>query len=291
MAFRDTPFLSQASPVEKLQIGAAIAHIRARVAAADTYREEVRPVVGSKQEMELRSWRGNRPGSTAEMLLVSSDFHLLTLAAALSARDIYPFGGFTLLRGAAEPAARAAWIMEPDISFVDRRARVLVERLDALQEMRKFKNLRGRADEDIARLVTDATALGHPIVDGKKVKPEHFGQARPDATNLFARLLPDVAGRGGDAPGGRLYRLLSAFSHSTLWAILAQRESEEDSAPGMKSAMIVLNVDWLMGNLGQVLKLHNIAMRRLADQIGEGPQRWDRILQGLPNPTGPGRTP
>jgi hypothetical protein len=225
-------------------------------------------------------------------LLVNAGFHLLTLAAVLSGREpLYPFGGFTLLRGAAEPAARAAWIMEPGITPVERRARVLVERLDALQEMRKFKNLRPRADEQIALLVSDAAALGHRAVNGKRIKPEHFGQPRPDATNLFARLLPDVSGLGADAPGSRLYRLLSAFSHSALWAILVQRESEEDASPGIKSAMIVLNVDWLIGHLGQVLKLHNIAMRRLAGQIGEGPERWDQILRGLPGPTGPGRTP
>jgi hypothetical protein len=190
------------------------------------------------------------------MLIVSADFHLLTFAAALSAPELYPFGGFTLLRGVAEPAARAAWIMEPNLSSRDRRARVLVERLYALQEMRKFKN-----------------------------------QARPDATNLFGKLLPELSDPVADAPGSRLYRILSGFSHSTLWAILAQRESETDFQPGLKSAMIVLNVDWLIGQLGQVLKLHSIAMRRLASQIGEGPERWDRVLQGLPSPTGPGRTP
>jgi len=226
------------------------------------------------------------------LLLVSSGFHLLTFAAVLSGREpLYPFGGFTLLRGAAEPAARAAWITDPDISPFDQRARVLVERLDALRERRKFTNTRAEANERIAELVSDATALGHHAVDGKRLKPEHFGQPRPEATNLFARLLPDIAGLGGDAPGGRLYRVLSAFSHSALWAVLAQRKSEGESSPGMKSAMLVLNVDWLMGTLGQVLKLHSIAMRRLAGQIGEGPERWDRILQGLPSPTGPGRTP
>jgi hypothetical protein len=280
---------SQASPHDKRQIHAAITHIRARVKAADNYRDAVRPAVESPEAEELTTWRGNHPGATAEMLIVSADFHLLSLAAALSSRDIYPFGGFTLLRGAAEPAARAAWIMEPGISQFDRRARVLVERLDALQEMRKFRNLRGEADERIGQLVADAAALGHRAVSGKRVKPEHFGQARPDATNLFAKLLPDVSGLGGDAPGGRLYRLLSAYSHSALWAILAQRESDVESSPGMRSAMIVLNVDWLMGNLSQVLKLHSIAMRRLAGQIGEGAERWDQVLQSLPSPTGSGR--
>lgn len=282
---------SQASIIEKRQIAAAVAHIRARVKAADDYRDAVRPVPGSPEAKELRTWRGNHPGPTAELLLVSAGFHLLTLVAALSARDLYPFGGFTLLRGAAEPTARAAWIMEPGISPFDRRARVLVERLDALQEMRKFNNLRAQADERIADLVSDAAALGHQVVNGKRIKPEHFGQARPDATNLFAKLLPDVTGLGGDAPGGRLYRLLSAFSHSALWAVLVQTESDAEFSPGMRAATIVLNVDWLMGQLGQVLKLHNIAMRRLAGQIGEGPERWDQILQGLPSPTGPGRAP
>jgi hypothetical protein len=284
--------IADASPEEKRAIGAAFLHIQARVQAANRYRDEVRPAAGSLEAKELLAWRGNYPGATAEMLIVSSNFHLLTLAAVLSGREpLYPFGGFTLLRGAAEPSARAAWIMDPAIMPFDRRARVLVERLSALYEMKKFKNLRKHAEERIADLVTDAEALGHHRVDGKRLKPEHFGQARPDATNLFGRLLPNLLEPDGDAPGSRLYRVLSAFSHSTLWAILAQRQSEEDFQPGMKATEVVLNVDWLIGQLGEVLKLHNIAMRRLAGQIGEGPERWDRVLKGLPSPTGPGRAP
>jgi hypothetical protein len=283
--------IAEASPREKAQIGLAFSHIQARVKAADEYREAVRPTPESQATRELATWRGNRPGVTAEMLIVSSNFHLLTFAAVLSGREpLYPFGMFTLLRGAAEPAARAAWIMEPNLSPTDRRARVLVERLSALHEERKFKNLRKHADERIAVLVADALALGHPVVDGKRLKPEHFGQARPDATNLFGRLLPDVTEPQADAPGSRLYRILSAFSHSTLWAILAQRQSETDFEPGMKTAELVLNVDWLMGQLGWVLKLHSIAMQRLALQIDEGPQRWDQIDYRLPSPTGIGRT-
>jgi hypothetical protein len=181
--------------------------------------------------------------------------------------------------------------MDPSVTPFNRRARVLVERLAALQEMRKFKNLRRQADDRIEELVSDAKALGHPSVDGKRVKPEHFGQPRPDATNLFGRLLPSAFELEGDAPGSRLYRILSAFSHSTIWAVLAQRELVQDYQPGLKSAMIVLNTDWLLGQLGLVLKLHNIAMRRLAGQIGEGPQRWDAVLQSIPSPTGVGRAP
>jgi hypothetical protein len=179
--------------------------------------------------------------------------------------------------------------MDPSLSSFDRRARVLVERLSAIYEMRQFKNLRRIADDRIKELVDDARALGHKPVDGKRFKPEHFGQARPTATSLFARLLPNVFDDAADAPGGRLYRILSAFSHSTLWAVLAQRELVQDYQPGLKSAMVVLNVDWLLGQLRLVLQLHDIAMRRLAGQIGEGPDRWDGVLQELPSPTAPGR--
>ena len=171
------------------------------------------------------------------------------------------------------------------------RPRRLWGRRAALRERRKFKKLRRKADDRFAEVVADAKALGHRPVDGKRLKPEHFGQPRPSATSLFGKLLPDVFDLEGDAAGARLYRILSAFSHSTLWAVLAQRELVKDYQPGLKSAEIVLNVQWLLGQLGQVLKLHNIAMRRLAGQIGEGSERWDRVLQGLPRPTGPDRAP
>jgi hypothetical protein len=82
--------------------------------------------------------------------------------------------------------ARAAWLMDPGVSAKDRRARVLVERLNALQERRKFKDQRKDADDPIQKLVADAKALGHRPVDGKTKKPEHFGQVRVSAITLYA---------------------------------------------------------------------------------------------------------
>lgn len=198
-----------ATAAERQLIAAAIAHVRARVAAAGNYRAAVRPAPDSEHAKAVHGWRGNEPGPLAELLIISADFHLLTLVAALSTRELYPLGGHTLLRGAAEPAARAAWLMDTAVSPKARRARVLVERLNALHERRKFVDQRKKADDRIKTLIADASALGHRVVNGRTGKPEHFGEARPAATTLFGQLLPDLAGSGTDPIGANLYRVLS----------------------------------------------------------------------------------
>src|SRR6266571_1485849 len=93
-----------ATASEQREIDAAIAHVRARIRIAGEYRVAVRPPPGSEYEKAHKDSRGNDPGPLAELLLTSSDFHLMTLATALSTRELYPLGGYTLLRGAAEPA-------------------------------------------------------------------------------------------------------------------------------------------------------------------------------------------
>ncbi|MFI5281849.1 MAG: hypothetical protein ACHQ0J_01810 [Candidatus Dormibacterales bacterium] len=274
---------TRATPAEQQVIDAAVAHLRARVAAANAYRADVRPPPGSDHARAVEGWRGNEPGPLAELLLLSADYHLLTFMAALSTRELYPLGGYTLLRGAAEPAARAAWLMDPAITPKARRARVLVERLNALQERRKFAGQRKPADDRIKTLVGDATALGHRAVDGKQKKPDHFGEVRPAATTLFARLLPDIAAAGADPVGANLYRILSGFTHSVPWALLAQSEYFQGELPGHKWARVELNAAWLIALLKEVLMLHDIALERLAAQLGEGPERWRTVLQSLPD--------
>jgi|SRR5579859_409206 len=273
---------SPATPAEQQLIDAAITHLRARVAAASDYHAGVRPAPGSDHANAVEGWRGNDPGPLAELLLLSADYHLLTFRAALSTKELYPLGGHTLLRGAAEPAARAAWLMDPAITPKARRARVLVERLNALQERRKFAGQRKPADDRIKTLVADATALGHRAVDGKQRKPEHFGEARPAATTLFARLLPDIAAAGADPIGANLYRILSGFTHSVPWALLAQSEYFQGERPGRKWARVELNPAWLIALLNEVLMLHDIALERLASQVGEGAERWRTVLRSLP---------
>ncbi len=278
-----------ATASEQREIDAAIAHVRARIRIAGEYRVAVRPPPGSEYEKAHKDSRGNDPGPLAELLLTSSDFHLMTLATALSTRELYPLGGYTLLRGAAEPAARAAWLMDPGVSAKARRARVLVERLNALQERRKFKDQRRKADDRIAKLVEDATALGHRPVDSKVKKPEHFGEVRTSATTLFGQLLPDISRPGADPFGADLYRLLSGFTHSVPWALLAQSERYQGERPGYQWARIELNPAWLLAAQAEVLELHDIAHERLAAQVGEGREPWRALLRTLPAPPNPAR--
>jgi hypothetical protein len=233
--------------------------------------------------VELQSWLGNQPSKLAELLLMSADFHLLTLAVALATDELYPLGGYTLIRGAAEPAARAAWLVDPDVSGKVRRARVLAERLNSLQERRKFKNQRRGADDRIKVLIKDAESLGHRLVRDKKTnQPSHFGQPRTSATTLFGQLLPDIAGPDADPTGTALYRLLSGFTHSVPWALLAQAETFPGEEPGSKWARVELRPAWLLAMLEQALRLFDIAHRRLASQIGEGPTAWNDLLKTLP---------
>jgi hypothetical protein len=274
---------------EQAEIDAAVIHVRARVAVATKYRAAVRPQGGSAQAVELASWRGNDPGGLAELLLVRAEYHLLTLMAALSTRELYPLGGYTLLRGAAEPAARAAWLIDPGTTAKNRRARVLAERLNALQERRRFKEQRRKADDRMRELVRDAEALGHRPSDQDLRKLAHFGQVRPSATTLFGQLLPEISEPGADPLGADIYRILSGFTHSVPWALLAQSERYQSEQPGRKWARIELNPFWLLAILEQVLKLHDIAYGRLAGQIGEDSSAWRTLLTTLPRAPDAGR--
>ena len=268
------------TPEERRLLDAASTHIRARVIAAVQYRVAVRPQPGSEHELALQGWRGNEPGALAELLLVSAEFHFLTLASTLSSRELYPLGGYTLIRGAAEPSARAAWLMDPNVGPKVRRARVLAERLNALIERRKFKDQRRKAADRIKELIADAEDLGHQVDD--RNRPTHFGQARTSATTLFGQLLPGVASRDADPVGADLYRILSGFTHSVPWALLAQAETFQGESPGHKWARIELRPKWLLGLLDQALTIHDIAQRRLAAQIGQGSEAWDALLTTIP---------
>jgi hypothetical protein len=91
---------------------------------------------------------------------------------------------------------------------------------------------------------------------------------RPAATTLFARLLPDIAAAGADPIRANLYRILSGFTHSVPWALLAQSEYFQGERPGHKWACVELNAAWLIALLKEVLMLHDIALERLG-----GPDR------------------
>jgi hypothetical protein len=97
-----------APPKEAAAVQATVKHLRALTAAAEAYRISRWAAEGSPEKAAISAARGNDAGEIAELLLCSADYHLLTFAAALSTNVLYPLGGYSLLRGAAEPAARAA---------------------------------------------------------------------------------------------------------------------------------------------------------------------------------------
>jgi hypothetical protein len=272
------------SPVtrsEAVAITAAVAHLRALAdTAAPAYRAAVRPKTGSAEERAIRAARGNDAGLMAEMLLMSSDFYLLTFAAALSTREIYPLAGYALLRGAAEPAAWAAWLMDPAISKQERLARVLGERLYNLKQQHGFKDLENHASDRIGELVEDAKALGCKP-HGKK--PDHFGQERPSATRLFGKLLPDVNSPGADPMGADIYRWLSGYTHSVPWAIFAEGQALAGN-PGFGWLRVEARPVVLVILLSNVLRLYEIAHIRLAGRIGEDARRWTQMVRVLPPP-------
>jgi len=265
-------------------LGATTRHIRARTKAAAGHRAATRPYAGSPEKAVIRSSRGNDAGQLAELLLVSADYHLETFAVVLGAPMLFPIGGYTLLRGAAEPAARAAWLMEPKATRHQRLGRALVERLYSLKQQALFKRRKKDVTDQIDRLVLEAGELGFKAIPNqhRPKEIEHFGEPRPGATSLFGKLLPDIAQSGADPIGSDVYKILSGYAHSVPWAIFLEGESFAGGEPGFKWLKVDLRLPFQLLLLQQVLRLHDIAHDRISGRVNRPNPAWREVMARLP---------
>lgn len=113
---------------------------------------------------------------------------------------------YPLVRSAAEFSARAAWLVEPDLTPRQRAGRLVAERLYSLGEQANLP-IPGAKEEAAAKkrkIRAEAQRAG--------VTPEK----RPTST----KLLDEVYALEGRRTGAAAYQMLSAFAHGTLYAMM-----------------------------------------------------------------------
>lgn len=275
-------YSNPATPQETEAVRLTIAHLRARVEAADRLRESLVATDVSQLALDRKSGFGDQLLSHAALWTLSADGHFLTLAATLSTGELHAFGLYSLLRGAAEPLARIAWLLDDTQPSEIRHQRLLVERLANVKEQRKFQAAKAAADARIKEITDVATAAGFETTESKG-NPIHFGQPRPYATHLFRDLLLEHdASPAEEALGSLLYRTLSAHVHSTMFALISQADSTRPRNGPDRTAAIELNTAQFLALLSGVLMLHDVAQLRWSKLLGHGERPWLELRSSLP---------
>ena len=163
------------------------------------------------------------------MLMSAAEFHMWGFCDLVMAEKTGPNTLDVLARAAIENLARALWLSEPSIGATERLKRMQTERLYSAAEEAKLDAERRRdAEERKQRILATAAALGWKSLKSEKGRPKRF-VVRPQATELAGQLMLDVDDRG---LGKFLYRLLSASTHGTTYALARFIHAIDDHPEG-----------------------------------------------------------
>ena len=200
----------------------------------DVYQQEPSP--GSLAAFELAT--SPRPQSVAsshilaKLLLTSSADYMFGLQRTLKEPTMTE-APFALARGVLEAAARASWLLDPNIDVVTRVSRSMSLRLSGLESQATltrssekshrvaFAGVLQKSQGQIGSLKREAKTLGIRVRI-KKGKLTVFGEGLPSNVNLAARF--------GEEP---MYRLLSAVAHSEYWATFSVSYVKSDRKAGV----------------------------------------------------------
>jgi hypothetical protein len=192
--------------------------------------------------------------------------HLRALTPIWALREGIPNApGYTLIRGTAEAAVRAIWLLDPALRPRERIARGIVERQNALYWMRR---IRGDSEDTQRREATFGATLtraGFEIVD-KTCE----GQKRPAITTLMRENLRVPISEGEtQTSGGLMYALLSGYAHAEPWATMLGMRPV-----GLGVGAVELNVDMQVTMLRNALKLLNAGIVGLVYLAGHDVDAW-----------------
>jgi hypothetical protein len=173
--------------------------------------------------------------------------HLTALVALWAAPAIPHSAGYTVIRGAAEAAARACWLVDPSVASRDRTARGIAE---AAYDLGCMTRVEGDTESMRQRKTVFETTIaraGFAVDRGACENQKH-----PGPTSLMHWLLSAPITSGATrTTGGLAYTLLSGYAHAETWATL----------------MDMKRVDPRMGvmalNLPRQIQLLRLAMRLL----------------------------
>jgi hypothetical protein len=190
---------------------------------------------GSKMAEEMLAYGNEKPFhnavTIADLAFQYTHDHLTLLSQALAV-GTDPFTCCTLIRSILEPAAVAAWVVDPRINIHKRVARIYSIRYESIVEnVKVLRCSNGIALDAIEKtkakiddLANDAIANGLSVGRNKRGEIIWVGMAKPGATSMIADVLNDEW----------LYRLLSAVAHGQNWALrhIGYSEVLEDPTDG-----------------------------------------------------------
>lgn len=152
------------------------------------------------------------------------------------------FGPQTLARSGLEMAARAFWLLEPDIGVRLRVARHKTEQLHSFMQARALLGETDYATHGEKAITATANELGFEVVRGKKERHSSIIERRPNATTAFRELL-DGSGRTDIGP--TIFGYLSAIDHGTVYALMSSLRTDDvrpvAGYPGIVQAALVMD--------------------------------------------------
>jgi hypothetical protein len=220
------------------------------------------------------------PYDIAYALIFSAEDHLRTSVIVLRHGPLPGFALYTLLRAAAEALARAAYLLELPLTLPVRLGRTLNERLDNLDEQRKFMAV---ADDEhylqsVDTLKSKALSNGvEPLYSkARQGAPKliGFGAPRRSVTELLDQFI-----RGGE----QVHRYLSGYAHSKMWAQFPRsRAQASPNTPGVALAATDLDVMDFIGLLTAVTDLYDEDLGNYLSLAGYPRDVWRLAKQRRP---------
>ncbi len=216
---------------------------------------------------------------SAGLLANSANDHASGLAAVLRMPAGGIFSTYTVARGLLESAARAWYLMEPDIEVLERVRRHMNERLHSLNESRLLLHGQGQAathQDNQEKKILDTGGEHFSFRVSKKYKAARLGEERPSAMKLADDCMAAAAGETG--MGRLVYQLLSGKAHGVAYALLqllgAPSTPQDPEIPGVALRQVQHNaVDVAQMLLVPVVVYASMSQRYFQHQ-GWDPAGW-----------------
>lgn len=267
-------------PEDQKALGMAAHHLYCILKASDRFimQSADPPVPGSPMEQSRRD-KARDPYDYAYALIFSAEDHLRTMLTVIKHGPLPGYSLYTLARAAAESLVRAAYLLEVPSTPAERLGRTLNERLDNLDEQRKVgRDLEEHYRQSVSGLETKAgehgvTVLLNSAKSGAPRKVIGFGTQKKSVTDLFEQFLT-----GGEA----VYRYLSGYAHSKMWAQLPRSRAERSpDDPDIALVGTDLNVRLFTGVLKSVTVLYDQVLANWILLGGYPSEVWRMAKQGV----------
>jgi hypothetical protein len=227
--------------------------------------------------------------STAELRFLASSDHLTGVTSIVLSGRLPGLAPYALFRAALESTAKAAWLIDPRVSSVERLARFQTDRLtnvqNQLKHMSKTASARPKLEQRISVILTQAAAHGLQGSFDRRGRLNGVGAPAPLITDLIDDLLGPRNEPEEEAFGRGLYHSLSVRAHAEQAGLLAGGQTGSPAGPGetwMK--LFELDPNHLWRTTDAVLSAFELALLRLGVLGGLDHDEWLELHSQLVAP-------